>query len=100
MTAATVKTIAYIDEVATLSDADPAYIGVLAAEGVASAASRADHVHVLGSGVVDDATLDVDTGVLSFKAVPIAAPGPTALVKGMMYMEGTDLKVCTASYSV
>lgn len=99
MAAATVKTIAYKDEVATLSDSDPQEIGVLAAEGVATDASRADHVHVLGSGVVDDETLEIDTGVLSFKAVPIAAPGPTELVKGMLYMDGTDLKVCTASYS-
>jgi hypothetical protein len=99
LAAATVKTVAYVDEVATLSNDDPAAIGTTAAEGVGTTASRDDHVHVLGAGCVDDATLDNAAGVLSFKAIPIVAPGPTDLVAGMAYLDSGVLKVVTVSYS-
>jgi len=99
MGAATVKTLAYADEVAILSDDDPADIGVLAAEGVGTTASRDDHVHVLGSGTVDTTTMKVASGVLSFQAIPTSAPGPTELVAGMTYLDSGVMKVVTVSYS-
>lgn len=99
MPAATVKTIAYVDEVATLSNEDPHDIGTTAAEGVATDAARHDHVHVLGAGCVDGETLKNTAGELAFQAIPIVAPGPTELVAGMTYLDSGVLKVCTVSYS-
>ena len=55
--AVTWKKLAYLDEVATLSDEDPHDIGTVAAEGVAMDASRHDHVHRLGNGAVDVAAV-------------------------------------------
>lgn len=99
MPAATVKELAYKDEVATLSDDHPADTAATAAEGVGTTASRDDHVHALGSGSVDGATIKLTAGVLSVERVPVVAPGPTELVKGMVYMDGTALKTVTVSYS-
>ena len=99
MPAATVKTIAYADEVASLSDETAHDVGTTASAGVATDAARHDHVHVLGAGVVDAATLKNTAGVLAFQAVPTSAPAPEALVAGMVYLDSGDLKVCTVSYS-
>jgi hypothetical protein len=52
---ATWKKLAYFDEVATLSDADPSAIGTTASPGTATDASRHDHVHVLADGAVNTA---------------------------------------------
>jgi hypothetical protein len=57
---ATWKKLAFFDEVAALSDADPADIGTTAAEGVGTTASRADHVHRLANGAVDSADVIAD----------------------------------------
>ena len=99
MPAATVKTIAYADEVASLSDETAHDVGTTASAGVATDAARHDHVHVLGAGVVDAATLKNTAGVLAFQAVPTSAPAPEDLVAGMTYLDSGVLKVCTVSYS-
>jgi hypothetical protein len=52
---ATWKKLAYLDEVATLSDVNPSDIGTTASPGTAADASRHDHVHVLGDGAVNTA---------------------------------------------
>lgn len=98
MPAATVKTIAYADEVAALTSDAPADIGSTAAAGDGTTAARSNHVHEIGSGAVGD-TIKLAAGVIDFQAVPVAAPGPTELVKGMVYMDGTTLKAVTVSYS-
>jgi hypothetical protein len=54
---ATWKKLAFSEEVAALSNADPANVGVTAAEGVAVDASRSDHVHRLANGAVDIAAI-------------------------------------------
>jgi hypothetical protein len=51
------KKLAFSDEVAALSDSDPADIGTASAEGVGTAASRDDHVHKLGNGSVNAAAI-------------------------------------------
>lgn len=51
------KKLAYLDEVATLSDEDPHDIGVTATEGVATDAARHDHIHRLANGAVDVAAV-------------------------------------------
>ena len=52
---ATWKKLAYLDEVATLSDVTPQAVGTTASAGTGIAASREDHVHVLGDGAVSTA---------------------------------------------
>jgi hypothetical protein len=52
---ATWKKLAYVDEVATLSDQLAHDIGTTASAGVATDASRHDHVHILGDGAVSTA---------------------------------------------
>jgi hypothetical protein len=52
---ATWKKLAYLDEVATLSDTAPVAVGTTASAGTATAASRQDHVHVLADGSVNTA---------------------------------------------
>jgi hypothetical protein len=81
-----------------LSDDHPADTAATAAEGVGTTASRDDHVHAIGAGSVGP-TLELAAGVIDFKGVPVAAPGPTELVAGDMYLEAGVLKVCTTSYS-
>lgn len=54
---ATWKQIAFLDEVATLSDTDPVSVGTTPDEGTAGEASRQDHVHDLGNGCIDAAAL-------------------------------------------
>jgi len=80
---ATWKKLAFTDEVAILSNEDPHDVGTVAAEGVATDASRHDHVHRLGNGAVDVAAvlatdvvetlkikdLNVTTGKLAADAV-------------------------------
>jgi hypothetical protein len=51
--AVTWKKLAYLDEVATLSDEVSHDVGTVAAAGVATDAARHDHVHRLGNGAVD-----------------------------------------------
>lgn len=98
MPAATVKSIAYADEVAALTSSAPEDIGTTAAVGDGTAAARDDHVHEIGSGVVGT-TLNLASGVINFEKVPTTAPAAEELVKGMVYMEGTTLKAVTVSYS-
>jgi len=51
------KKLAYLDEVATLSDEVPHDVGTTAAQGVATDAARHDHVHRLANGAVDVAAV-------------------------------------------
>jgi len=51
------KKLAFADEVATLSDEDPHDIGTVAAEGVATDASRHDHIHIVGTGAINAAAM-------------------------------------------
>jgi hypothetical protein len=80
---ATWKKLAFTDEVATLSDALAHDIGTTASAGVATDASRHDHVHIIGDGAVNTAAklatdvvetlkikdLNVTTGKLAADAV-------------------------------
>ena len=54
---ATWKKLAYADEVATLSDTNPSDIGTAASAGTGDAASRYDHVHVIGTGAINAAAM-------------------------------------------
>jgi hypothetical protein len=124
--AVTWKKLAYLDEVATLSDEDPHDIGTVAAEGVAMDASRHDHVHRLGNGAVDvaavlaadvvDGTKIADDAVGSEHIEPLSAKlecngqqlenavlennaaDPTTPVLGKIYFKTGDTHpyVCTA----
>jgi len=70
---ATWKEIAYVDNVATLSDLTPQSVGTSAAAGTGTDASRDDHVHDLGTGCIDASALFaagvVDTTALGADAV-------------------------------
>lgn len=81
------KKLAYVDEVAILSSDTPEDIGTVASAGTGTEASKDDHVHQLGTGVVDDATLAIAAAVMDVKALGI---GKTQL--------GNDL--CTANEGV
>lgn len=81
------KKLAYADEVATLSTNTPQDVGTVASAGTGTDASKDDHVHQLGTGVVDDATLAIAAAVMDVKALGI---GKTQL--------GADL--CTANEGV
>lgn len=98
MGAATVKSIAYADEVAALTSDAPADTAATAAAGDGTTAARSNHVHEIGSGSVGT-TLELVSGVVDFKGVPTTAPGPTELVAGDLYLDSGVLKVCTVSYS-
>ena len=67
------KKLAYYDEVAVLTDAAPATVGTAVATGTGTTAARADHVHALGAGVVDNATIALASGVLGVKGYGIGA---------------------------
>lgn len=73
---ATWKKLAYVDEVATLSDVNPSDIGTTAAPGTASDASRHDHVHKIGTGAINASSLFtagvVDATALGSNAVTTA----------------------------
>lgn len=81
------KKLAYADECATLSAETPQDVGTSASAGTGTDASKDDHVHQLGSGVVDDATLAIAAAIMDVKALGI---GKTQL--------GDDL--CTANEGV
>ena len=98
MPAATVKTIAYTDEVAILGSTAGADTASTASAGDDTDAARSDHVHKIGSGSVGP-TIKLSSGVIDFQAVPVTAPAPTALVAGDLYLDSGVLKVCTVSYS-
>lgn len=55
-------------DAAVLSDEDAHDIGTTAAEGVATDASRHDHVHVIGSGAINNANM-FGTGVVDAAAL-------------------------------
>ena len=71
---ATWKKLAFADEVAALSDDDPVDIGTSAAEGVGTTASRADHVHKLGSDCVNSGDLVADDVIGSEHIKALSAP--------------------------
>lgn len=98
MPAATVKSIAYADEVAALGNTAGAATAASGAAGDDTDAARSDHIHAIGSGSVGD-TIKLTAGVIDVQAVPVAAPAAESLVKGMVYMDGTTLKAVTVSYS-
>lgn len=70
---ATWKKLAFSDEVAALSDDDPADVGTVAAEGVGTTASRDDHVHKLGNGSVNAAAIIANDVVGSEHIEPLSA---------------------------
>lgn len=99
---------------AVLSDEDPHDIGTTAAEGIATDASRHDHIHKLGADCVGGANIADDavnaehigalTGLLDFNGqeaqnivIHKAATPPTAAL-GKVYYDTDDNKlyVCTA----
>lgn len=63
--AETWKTLAFYEDVATLSDNAAADVSNAAAPGAGTQASRDDHVHKLGANVPDESTVTVAAGVLS-----------------------------------
>jgi len=100
---------------ALLSDSNPADIGTTAAEGVGTAASRDDHVHVLGADCVGaaniaddavgsehietlDAALDCGKQQLQNMVFHKSATPPSPAVVGQMYYDTDEnqLYVCTA----
>jgi hypothetical protein len=123
---ATWKKLAFTDEVATLSDQTAHDIGTTAGAGVATDASRHDHVHRLGNGAVDvaavlaadvvDGTKIADDAVGSEHIEPLSAKlecngqqlenavlennaaDPTTPVLGKIYFKTGDAHpyVCTA----
>lgn len=99
---------------ALLSDEDPHAVGTVAAEGVATDASRHDHVHVLGADCVGaaniaddaigsehietlDAALDCGQQELQNMLFHKASTPPSPAVVGQMYYDTDDnqLYVCT-----
>jgi hypothetical protein len=62
------KELAYKDDVASLTDQAAHDIGTTASQGVATDAARHDHVHILGSGTVDNATIELNANALRIKA--------------------------------
>ncbi len=69
---ATWKKLAYADEVATLSDSNPSDIGTAASPGVASDASRHDHVHKIGTGAINSSGM-FGSGVVDNAAIGTGA---------------------------
>ena len=67
------KELAYKDEVAALSTETAHDIGTSAGAGSASDASKHDHVHVLGSGTVDNTTIELNVNALRIKADGVTA---------------------------
>ena len=124
--AATWKKLAYLDEVAVLSDQVAHDVGTVAGAGVATDAARHDHVHRLGNGAVDvaavlaadvvDGTKIADDAVGSEHIEPLSAKlecngqqlenavlensaaDPTTPVLGKIYFKTGDTHpyVCTA----
>jgi hypothetical protein len=72
--AITWKKLAFADEVAALSDEDPHDIGTAAAEGVATDASRHDHVHKLGADSINSGDLIADDVIGSEHIEALSAP--------------------------
>ena len=68
-----IKTIAYVDGVASLSEEVSDNIGTEASCGEATDASRHDHVHILGSGVVDGTSIELNSNALRVVADGITA---------------------------
>jgi len=124
--AVTWKKLAYLDEVAVLSDQVAHDVGTVAGAGVATDAARHDHVHRLGNGAVDvaavlaadvvDGTKIADDAVGSEHIEPLSAKlecngqqlenavlennaaDPTTPVLGKIYFKTGDTHpyVCTA----
>ena len=97
---ATWKKLAYLDEVATLSDVNPSAIGTTASPGTATDASRHDHVHVLGDGSVSTAAklaLDVvETAKIKDANVTVAKLATDAVETAKI----KDANVTTAKISI
>jgi len=58
------KEVAFVDDVASLSEYTAHDIGTEAAAGEAVDASRHDHVHILGSGTVDGTSIELNANAL------------------------------------
>jgi hypothetical protein len=120
------KKLAYFDEVAIVSDETAHDVGTSASAGVATDASRHDHIHILGDGsvsataklaadvvdgtkIADDAVgsehietlsaaLDCGKQQLTAAALDNQASDPTTPVLGQVYFKTGDTHpyVCTA----
>ena len=87
---ATWKKLAYFDEVATLSNATPANVGTTASAGVATDASRSDHVHIIGTGAINA------SGLFAAGVVDANALGSNAVTTAKI----ADANVTTAKISI
>jgi len=67
------KEIAFKDDCAILSTEDAHDIGTEAAAGIATDASKHDHVHVLGAGTVDGTSIELTANALNVVADGITA---------------------------
>jgi len=92
------KELAYKDDVSTLSSDAAHDIGTTASAGAATDASRHDHVHVLGSGTVDNSTIAVALGVLSVKADGIGADQIADDAVGSEHIEALSAALDFAGY--
>jgi hypothetical protein len=72
-------------DAAVLSDDDAHDIGTTAAEGVATDASRHDHVHVVGSGAINNANM------FAASVVDAAAIGSNAVAASEIDETATDI---------
>ena len=90
MVDAVIKEWAYKEDVATLSDQAAHDIGITAAAGIASDASRHDHIHVLGAACVDNSTIANTAGVLSVKADGITSTQIADDAVGSEHIETLD----------
>jgi len=124
--AVTWKKLAYLDEVATLSDETAHDIGTTATAGIATDAARHDHVHRLGNGSVDaaailasnvvetakikdanvttaklniDANLNMNKKELTAAALDNQATDPATPVLGQLYFKTGDTHpyICTVT---
>jgi len=68
------KEIAFLEDVATLSNGTPASVGTTASAGTGTAAAREDHVHDLGVGCIDASDLFA-SGVVDSTAIGTDAVG-------------------------
>ena len=92
------KEIAFVQDVALLSAQTAHDIGTTAAAGVATDASKHDHVHVLGAACVDNSTIANTAGVLSIKADGIGAAQIADDAVGSEHIEALSAALDFAGY--
>ena len=94
------KEIAFADNAAILSNAHPHDIDLAAnkSAGAATDASRHDHVHVLGSGVVDGTSVELTLGALNVVADGIIAAKIADDAVGSEHIEALSAALDFAGY--